>query len=381
MRLIAASLLACTLLPAVVASANAAASCPAWPAWERFKQHHLTADGRVIDHDTPRLVTVSEGQAYALFFALVAGDRSTFEHLLQWTQNNLAHGDLAASLPAWSWGRRDDGGWGILDSNAAADADLWIAYALSEAGRLWRLPRYSDIGKSMAQRILREEMAQIPGLGPSLLPGPRGFVHDAGWRLNPSYTPLQVLRGMQKSTGEAIWGEIAKTSARIIADASPHGFAPDWVLYREGSGFLADPETNGSGSYDAIRVYLWAGTLSTADPLRAALLRALQPMAAATASLGAPPESVDTRSASVRGTGPEGFSAALVPLLATTQYGEAARVQRLRVEQWQSNAEHRAYFGESLMLFGLGWHENRYRFDANGSLIMTAAMRRCAYAS
>jgi endoglucanase len=249
-----------------------------------------------------------------------------------------------------------------------------------EAGRLWSAPQYGRIGTSVAQRILREEVAQIPGLGPTLLPGPKGFVFDNGWRLNPSYMPLQVLRGLQRSSGEKTWGQVAQSAARIIAGASPHGHAPDWILYRDGQ-FVTDSATHGVGSYDAIRVYLWSGMLSRAEPLRAATLGALRPMAVATAGRGTPPEFIDTPSAQFRGTGPAGFSAALVPYLACAGFTDAARAQVRRAERWQQDAAHHAYYDEALMLFGLGWQDRRYRFDANGSLQLTTRLaRKCVYA-
>jgi len=46
-----------------------------WPAWQSFKSGFISEGGRVVDANTPRKQTVSEGQAYALFFALVANDR------------------------------------------------------------------------------------------------------------------------------------------------------------------------------------------------------------------------------------------------------------------------------------------------------------------
>ncbi len=44
--------------------------------------------------------TTSEGQAYALCFALVANEHREFELLLSWTINNLALGDLRSRQPA-----------------------------------------------------------------------------------------------------------------------------------------------------------------------------------------------------------------------------------------------------------------------------------------
>jgi len=147
------------------AAAAQGAGCAPWADWQDFQAAFLGAGDRVIDPASARAVTVSEGQAYALFFALVAGERVRFERLLRWTEDNLARGDLSLHLPAWQWGRRDDGSWGVLDANSASDADLWLVYALGEAGRLWRERRYLALSSVLAERVLREETVQLPGLG------------------------------------------------------------------------------------------------------------------------------------------------------------------------------------------------------------------------
>ena len=77
--------------------------------------------------------------------------------------------------------------------HSASDADLWIAYNLLEAGRLWKSRRYQTPGTLLLQRIGREEVADIPGPGLMLLPGKVGFVAEDRWRLNPSYLPPQLL--------------------------------------------------------------------------------------------------------------------------------------------------------------------------------------------
>lgn len=71
-----------------------------------------------------RKITTSEGQSYALFFALAANDRDAFGKLFQWTQNNLGGGDLRAHLPGWLWGKKSDEEWTLLDSNSASDSDF-----------------------------------------------------------------------------------------------------------------------------------------------------------------------------------------------------------------------------------------------------------------
>src|SRR5215470_13512866 len=144
-----------------------APNCPAqdWQSlWKSYAAKFMDDQIRVIDHDAGDRTT-SEGQAYAMFFALVANDRARFDKLLRWTEQNLASGDLSAHLPAWAWGSRPGNHWGIIDGNSAADADVWIAYTLLEAGRAWNEPRYTRLGTGLAMRIAAEEVVQIPGFG------------------------------------------------------------------------------------------------------------------------------------------------------------------------------------------------------------------------
>jgi endoglucanase len=362
-----AALLTAMLLAGV--PATVAASCAPWPQWQAFKAGYLSDDGRVIDGSTPQKITVSEGQAYALFFALAADDRSVFDKILRWTEDNLAQGDFTAHLPAWQWGRRSDGSWGVLDSNSASDADLWIAYDLAEAGRLWKQRRYRILAELIGKRILREETADIPGLGLSLLPGPVGFTKGPGlWRLNASYLPVQLLRGLHRAFPDERWPELIEPSIRLIEASAPQGYAADWMLYQKGQGFVADPQTRADGSYNAIRVYLWAGMLSADDPSRAGLLKRLRPMADSIEKNGVPPEHVDIRSGAISGTGPVGFSAATIPFLHASGLDAAARVQAQRLAANPPPAA-TAYYSAVLSLFGGGWDQGEFRFAADGALL------------
>ncbi|KGR98099.1 MULTISPECIES: cellulose synthase complex periplasmic endoglucanase BcsZ [Burkholderia] len=353
-----------------VGDASVCAAASDWPRWARFKRDFMSIDGRVIDVGSADERTVSEGQAYGLFFALVANDRPAFDALLRWTENNLAQGDLSAHLPAWLWGRASDGAWRVLDANAASDADLWIAYALLEAGRLWRERSYIARGAALAKRVLDDETATLPELGVALLPGPEGFqpARDR-WRLNPSYSPPQVIRGIGAHLpDDARWPRLVSSARRVLLDAAPRGFAPDWTVYRAGAGFGADPATRGAGAYDAIRVYLWTGMLAADDPLAKPLLARFAPFANYVAAHGAPPETVDTETG-VPGSsaGNAGFSAAAVPFLDARGERALGDAQVERIARLDGETAP-GYYTAVLTLFGLGWRDGRYRFAADGML-------------
>jgi endoglucanase len=351
------------------------AGCAAWPAWQSFQAAFMGAQDRVVDPASAQAHTVSEGQAYALFFALVAGDRERFERILRWTEEQLAGGDLSLRLPAWRWGRRADGGEGVLDGNSAADADLWIVYALGEAGRLWRERRYLALSSVLAERVLLEETTVLPGLGRTLLPAPHGFSFDGRrWRLNPCYLPLFLGRWLAVRSGDARWTEVLHSQIRLLRESAPRGFAPDWIDYRApgeagppaGIAAAGDGAAERSGSYDAVRVYLWLGLSDDREPERAALLRHFAPMADLVERGGVVPLSVDAFDGQARGSGPAGFQAALLPFLDAS--GRAAAVRRLELALQQQGVPGDAYYEQALSLFALGFRERRYRFAADGGL-------------
>ncbi len=339
-----------------------------WPAWANFQKLYLSDDGRVIDRSSDRQRTVSEAQAYALFFALVANDRDAFDRILRWTEDNLAQGDLSRHLPAWLWGRLDDESWNVVDSNPASDADLWIAYVLAEAAHLWKERRYRVLAKLVGRNLLDTETSTLPGLGPTLLPAPTGFTNAHGWRLNPSYAPLQLLRGLSRRQPEAGWEKLLPSTRRLLLASAPLGYAPDWVLYDRNGQFQPDAQTAADGSYDAIRVYLWAGMLHRNDPDREVLIRHLQPMALATAAAGKPPEHIDTQDGRTRGHGFAGYSAALLPLLTALGDEETLDRERARVAARLEQPSADAYYESVLTLFGHGWDQRYYRFAADGTL-------------
>lgn len=344
----------------LLAGLNAHAACT-WPAWEHFKQAYISDGGRVIDPSDARKITTSEGQSYALFFALAANDRPAFDSLLSWTQNNLAQGDLSAHLPAWLWGKKDDNSWTVLDTNSASDADVWIAWSLLEAGRLWKEERYTTAGKALLTRIADEEVVTVPELGSMLLPGKVGFAESTVWRFNPSYLPPQLANYFTRFG--APWSTLHETNLRLLLDTAPKGFSPDWVSYQQNKGWLLKPEKPLIGSYDAIRVYLWVGMMHDRDGQKARLLEKLKPMATATAKNSAVPEKVTIATGQTQGDGPVGFAAALLPFL---QDRDALAVQRQRVADHFPGDD--AYYSYVLTLFGQGWDQHRFRFTPRGEL-------------
>lgn len=357
------------LLPQL-ASATAPTKVAAWPDWQAFDEAFIDAQGRVIDW-TDHARTVSEGQAYALFFSLVANDQKRFAQIYDWTEKNLAKGDLRKCRPAWLWGEREDGSWGVLDANSATDADLWLAYTLIEAGRLWAKPAYRSTGTALLAQVAASAVDQLPG-GPMLmLPGEQGFIgSDGSVRINPSYyMPMQLL-GLQSEQPTGPWLRLLRDYAALLPQIAPLGRVPDWTVWHTDR-IVVDPTTAGAGSYDAIRVYLWAGMVPSGSADAQKLRGVLRGFSDMIKELGRVPERWTTGNSGISGEAPPGFYAALLPFLQRDNpaaYDQA----RKHLEETQVDGLYgkpARYYDQVLVLFGKGFVEGHYRFDAKGRVI------------
>lgn len=355
-----------------VTAACSAAPPTGWPAWEGFKSAFVSEDGRVIDRSQEDLRTVSEGQSYALFFALVAQDKKAFDSILNWTENNLSAGDMGKQLPAWIWGKQGDT-WGVIDSNSASDADLWIAYALLEASRVWCKPAYADKARALGNLILSKESIDVNGLGLSILPGHTGFVLEGGAiKLNPSYLPpFMMARFADAWADDPRWAQVYLASQQLLLQTGATGSYPDWVLYNNGQMSLPDDEQR--GDYDAIRTYMWIGMSHNGDPTTNALLKQLSPTVGVLIKRQYMPEWFEPLGNNIAPeAGPAGFQVAMAPFLQAAGLPDQARkfnAKSLKVankESWLSYG----YYNGALSLFGQGYMDKLYQFNATGELLL-----------
>ncbi|WP_275271199.1 cellulose synthase complex periplasmic endoglucanase BcsZ [Limnobacter sp. P1] len=352
-------------------AACSAAPAQAWPAWEGFKSAFVSEDGRVIDRSQEDLRTVSEGQSYALFFALVAQDQKAFDAILKWTENNLSAGDMGKQLPAWIWGKKGES-WGVIDANSASDADLWIAYALLEASRVWCNQTYADKARTLGDLILNKESMEVSGLGLSILPGHTGFVLDNGAvKLNPSYLPpFMMARFANAWADDSRWAQVYLASQKLLLDNGRTGQYPDWVLYNNGEMNLPDDEQR--GDYDAIRTYLWIAMSSENDPTKAPLLKQLSPLAALLLKRQNMPEWFEPMSGKFSTErGPSGFQASMAPFLQAVGMPELAKkfhTQSLKTSNKEAWLKY-GYYNGALSLFAQGYMDKFYQFNSLGELL------------
>jgi endoglucanase len=339
-----------------------------WPLWQSFQEKFISHDGRVIDPYLQRNITTSEGQSYALFFALVSNQPVLFQRILTWTENNLANGNMAKQLPAWQWGKSKTGQWQILDNNPASDSDLWIIYSLIEAARLWHKPEYLNLAGQMSKLVMATEVVELDGLGVTLLPGPHGFYQkNKKVRLNPSYLPISLLQRFADTFTDKKWKALLQSSYQLLVASSPQGFSPDWIEFDLNKGLLIQQNI---GSYNAIRVYLWAGMMHPKAKYSLQLRKQFQPMLVFLTEHQYSPLQMNIETGQNVGKGDEGFTAALLPLVKQTN-NQVLETKLLSMINTQQIIQQHSYYQHVLSLFGLGWYQQKFSFSQNGQLLPT----------
>ena len=223
-----------------------------WPAYQRA---FVAADGRVRD-PKQNAASHSEGQGYGLLLAWMHADRPAFDRILKWTTDNLQV--RRDALLAWSWGRRPNGDWNVIDYNNASDGDILVALALLKAAQRWGHPAYREAGL----RIVRDIRAHL-GLsvhGYQLIaPAYFGFNSQNGHSFNTGYLVLPAFEEFARVDDEAFWRGVLRDS-RDLLDRSAFSrlhLPADWIRLQDGRRAAVDQSRSPFFGYEAIRVPLY----------------------------------------------------------------------------------------------------------------------------
>jgi len=313
----------------------------------------------VVDHRGGGIST-SEGQAYAMMRAAWIGDRRSFDRVREWTLWNLQGGSLAA-LPAWKWGPRPDGSWGILDENPASDADLWMAYALFTAAERWHEPDYRVQAMALLSRIWDEEVGELDGR-PVLLPGPWARGGDP-LRLNPSYFLTFAWRFFAQVDPDHPWTALVDHSYELLAVATEGGrLPPDWLYIDRATGAPTTPpqglEEGDRYGFEAYRVpWNLAADVWWYDDARArALLGGLSPMMTTWRRDGRIPAVMDSTGAAVVEWETLGLYGAMLPAAEILHPSDAAALYASELEEMRECwgwGEPDDYYSQNWVWFGL----------------------------
>jgi endoglucanase len=205
-----------------------------------------------------------------MLLAQRAGDMEAFEALWAWTRQTLSRPTDA--LTAWRF--LPNPGDTRHDPNNATDGDLFLAWALAEAGARWNRPEHTRAAQAIARDILRLNTREIERRL-YLLPGAQGFQQRDAIVVNPSYYVFPAFAALERLTGDARWARLRRDGLELLDNSrfGRWGLPADWVRVPTGMGRIVPaPGFPARFAYDAVRVPLylaWAGN-DAAAPLAAA---------------------------------------------------------------------------------------------------------------
>lgn len=234
------------LLGASLAAGNAHAS---EAEWGQFKDGFLDPSGRVVD-SAQGGISHSEGQGYAMLFAVYFDDHASFERIWQWTRSNLqVRGD---HLLSWRW----TPAVGVTDKNDASDGDLIVAWALLRAYNKWHVQSYLEASRDIA-RDIRFKLVHQTDHGLILLPAVQGFDKPEGDSINLSYWVLPALDEIGQADPAPDWKELAKNGLAILqfAHFGRWGLPPDWLTLTSTS--IPTAALSERFGYNAVRIPLY----------------------------------------------------------------------------------------------------------------------------
>lgn len=224
--------------------------------WTVFRENCVAPDGRVIDTGNGN-ISHSEGQGYAMLFAVAYQDRTRFDTIWQWTKINLQTrpGD---KLLSWVWKPNENGGGAVSDTNNASDGDILVAWALVRAGRLWGDFSYTRSALEILADLRRLNVVELDGR-PTLLPGTVGFQKENGLVLNPSYFIFQAFRELEEAFPNAGWAALADSGRDLVRKSRFGEFdlPTEWVFTNPASALEPAPGFAPDFGYNAIRIPLY----------------------------------------------------------------------------------------------------------------------------
>src|SRR5579859_5116520 len=257
----------CCALTAATAGCSGAATAagPQQQPAARFLAKYARPNGQVVRLDQGG-DTVSEGQAYGMLLAQVAGDAAAFRRIWGWTHDHLQLGNGLFAFHTNAAGH-------VVGTQPASDADLLIAWALLRYHGPGAAAWHRD-GRRVAGAILAHEVTTGPGGIPILAAGPWATGRPAS--LDPSYWSLSALRGVAQATGSAQWQHLAAGAVTLTSELTHDGrlLPPDWAELTATGVLRPEPAPDGSApqtqyGLDAQRSVVWFA--ASCDPRARAL--------------------------------------------------------------------------------------------------------------
>ena len=236
--------------------------------YEDFKKEYIDPTSfRVIDKQKDG-ITTSEGQSYGMLMSMWMDDRTTFDNVWKWTQDNLQKPNTNSF--SWLWGKNAKGEYGILTeqggNNVATDGDIDIAFALTKASKKWNEEKYKESATKIANDIWTNEVI-ITKNGKYVLAAndlEKKF-EKTQILVNPSYFNPAAFAEFSKLNPAINWDRLIvdgyelldKSSGANLDKAKSAYLPPDWIYVDSENGSVTpttNPNLPTTYGFDAVRV-------------------------------------------------------------------------------------------------------------------------------
>lgn len=225
----------------------------AQPDWRHFKTRFYRNDGRIIDTGNHQ-ISHTEGQGFAMLFAVAADDHQAFATIWKWTKTHLEN----PRTHLFYWRYDPNLTSPISDHNNASDGDTLIAWALLKAGQQWNQPEYTRASEQITNALLQYVVINH-GEKLILLPGVYGFNTKSEVILNPSYFIFPAWRAFALHFHKKKWWQLLENGQELI-DTMRFGkiqLPTDWVKLSDDGSLSPAHRWPARMSYDAIRIPLY----------------------------------------------------------------------------------------------------------------------------
>lgn len=221
--------------------------------WSSFKTRFMTSDGRIQDTGNQN-VSHTEGQGYAMLMAVYFNDRSSFDKLWHWTQNNLSNPKNGLFYWKYTPGASDP----VSDKNNASDGDVLIAWALLKAGEKWQIPGWLQQSDRIQRAIVAHNVIAFGGRT-VMLPGVQGFNKTSYVVLNPSYFVFPAWRDFARRSHLKVWEQLIGDGQNLLTEMhfGDTALPLDWVAMNADGSLAPATAWPPRFSYDAIRIPLY----------------------------------------------------------------------------------------------------------------------------
>ena len=201
--------------------------------WITYKAQFIDTN-RVLDTENYNIST-SEGQGFALLFAVFSNDRKQFQDMWAWTQQNMQREDhlFRQQYSPLEKGQCDKKC--ISAQSNASNGDIIIVWALLAAENKWDRQIFLVEGLRVLDAIKAKLIRQQFGYQ-LLLPSETGFeLPDDRVQINLSYWVFPALNLFTEVTGDPTWAEVYQSGTSLMTSArfGDWNLPSDWMILSE----------------------------------------------------------------------------------------------------------------------------------------------------